>query len=85
MTQLSFELEEESRMLSPLDKLRLPKDKNLPHVIREIVTNAPANRKIPAFEPALCTLPARSTGLFLRFAKECAAIAGSHRRRAVQR
>lgn len=56
MTQLSFELEEESGMLSPLDKLRLPKDKNLPPVIREIVTNAPANRKIPAFIASLSPL-----------------------------
>ena len=56
MTQLSFELEEESRMLSPLDKLRLPKDNNLPPVIREIVTNAPANRKIPAFIASLSPL-----------------------------
>ena len=43
-------------MLSPLDKLSLPKDKNLPPVIREIVTNAPANRKIPAFIASLSPL-----------------------------
>ena len=34
----------------------LPKDKDLPPVIREIVTNAPQNRKIPSFIAALSPL-----------------------------
>ena len=43
-------------MLSPLERLSLPKDKDLPPVIREIVTNAPQNRKIPAFIASLSPL-----------------------------
>ncbi len=34
----------------------LPKDKDLPPVIREIVTNAPQNRKLPAFVASLSPL-----------------------------
>lgn len=54
-TLLPFE-EEESKVLSPLERLSLPKDKDLPPVIREIVTNAPQNRKIPAFIASLSPL-----------------------------
>ena len=43
-------------MLSPLERLSLPKDKDLPPVIREIVSNAPQNRKIPAFIASLSPL-----------------------------
>ncbi len=53
-TQLSFE--EESQALSPLAKLSLPQDKDLPPVIREIVMNAPSSRKIPAFVASLSPL-----------------------------
>ena len=60
MMQLSLELEEENKVLSPLDKLRLPKDKDLPPVIREIVTNAPSNRKIPAFVASLSIMESRN-------------------------
>lgn len=67
MTQLSLELEEESKMLSPLDKLRLPKDKDLPPVIREIVTNAPASRKIPAFIASLSPLCAMCPRVRLKY------------------
>jgi len=54
--ELSINFEAESEMLSPLAKLSLPKDKDLPPIIREIVTNAPASRKIPAFIASLSPL-----------------------------
>lgn len=56
MRQTSLPFEEESKTLSPLERLSLPKDKDLPPVIREIVTNAPQNRKIPAFIASLSPL-----------------------------
>jgi len=56
MKQLSLQLEEESQVLSPLQKLSLPKDKDLPPIIREIVTNAPKNRKMAAFVASLSPL-----------------------------
>ena len=56
MKQTSLPFEEESKTLSPLERLSLPKDKDLPPVIREIVTNAPQNRKIPAFIASLSPL-----------------------------
>lgn len=56
MKQTSLNFEEESKVLSPLGRLSLPKDKDLPPVIREIVSNAPQNRKIPAFVASLSPL-----------------------------
>lgn len=56
MKQSSLPFEEESNTLSPQPRLLLPKDKDLPPVIREIVTNAPQNRKIPAFVATLSPL-----------------------------
>lgn len=56
MIQGKLNFEEESKVLSPLERLSLPKDKDLPPVIREIVTNAPQNRKIPAFIASLSPL-----------------------------
>jgi len=56
MSQGKLNFEEESQSLSPLERLSLPKDKDLPPVIREIVTNAPQNRKIPAFIASLSPL-----------------------------
>ena len=67
MMQLSLELEEENKVLSPLDKLRLPKDKDLPPVIREIVTNAPSCRKIPAFVASLSPLCALCPRVRLKY------------------
>ena len=67
MMQLSLELEEENKVLSPLDKLRLPKDKDLPPVIREIVTNAPSSRKIPAFVASLSPLCALCPRVRLKY------------------
>ena len=56
MRQTTLPFEEESKVLSPLERLSLPKDKDLPPVIREIVSNAPQNRKIPAFIASLSPL-----------------------------
>ena len=56
MKQTKLTFEEESNTLSPQPRLSLPKDKDLPPVIREIVTNAPQNRKIPAFVATLSPL-----------------------------
>lgn len=56
MKQGKLNFEEESKELSPLDRLSLPKDKDLPPVIREIVSNAPQNRKLPAFVASLSPL-----------------------------
>ena len=56
MKQTSLPFEEESNTLSPQPRLSLPKDKDLPPVIREIVSNAPQNRKIPAFVATLSPL-----------------------------
>ncbi len=56
MKQTAFNFEEESKVLSPLERLSLPKDKDLPPVIREIVSNAPLNRKLPAFVASLSPL-----------------------------
>ena len=56
MKQSSLPFEEESNTLSPQPRLSLPKDKDLPPVIREIVSNAPQSRKIPAFVATLSPL-----------------------------
>ncbi len=56
MNQTKLPFEEESKVLSPLERLSLPKDKDLPPVIREIVMNAPQNRKLPAFVASLAPL-----------------------------
>lgn len=56
MRQTKLNFEEESKELSPLARLSLPKDKDLPPVIREIVSNAPQNRKIAAFVASLSPL-----------------------------
>ena len=56
MKQTKLAFEEESNTLSPQPRLSLPKDKDLPPVIREIVSNAPQNRKIPAFVATLSPL-----------------------------
>ncbi len=56
MKQQVLNFEEESHVLSPLARLALPKDKDLPPVIREIVTNSPKNRKLAAFVASLSPL-----------------------------
>jgi len=67
MTQTSLPIEEESQVLSPLDKLSLPKDKDLPPVIREIVMNAPKNRKMAAFVASLSPLCALCPRVRLKY------------------
>ena len=56
MIQRTINFEEESKVLSPLERLSLPKDKDLPPIIREIVMNAPQNRKLAAFVASLSPL-----------------------------
>ncbi len=56
MKQTKLAFEEESNTLSSQPRLSLPKDKDLPPVIREIVSNAPQSRKIPAFVATLSPL-----------------------------
>lgn len=56
MKQGQLNFEEESKTLSPLAQRSLPKDKDMPPVIREIMMNAPQTRKIPAFIAALSPL-----------------------------
>ena len=52
----------------PKQVLELPViDKNLPPVIREIVSNAPANRKLPAFIASLAPLCALATRIRLKY------------------
>ena len=56
MIQGRLNFEEEGCELSPLARLSLPKDKELPPIIREIVSNAPHNRKIASFVASLSPL-----------------------------
>jgi len=67
MTQTQLSFEEESQVLSPLQKLSLPKDKDLPPVIREIVTNAPKNRKLASFIASLSPLCALCPRVRLKY------------------
>lgn len=50
-----------------LDKLSLPKDKDLPPIIREIVTNAPFSRKTPSFIASLAPLCALASRLRVKY------------------
>lgn len=61
------ELEDDDDIQTPLDKLSLPKDKELPPIIREIVTNAPESRKLPSFIASLAPLCALATRLRLHY------------------
>lgn len=65
--EFKIDFEEESKELTPLQRLKLPKDKDLPPVIREIVTNAPASRKIPAFIASLSPLCAMCPRVRLKY------------------
>ena len=56
--QTTLALEEESRVLSTPGRQSLPKDKDLPAVIREIVKNAPKSRKIASFVASAAALSA---------------------------
>lgn len=56
--ELKIDFEEESKELTPLQRLKLPKDADMPPIIREIMMNAPAIRKLPAFVASLSPLSA---------------------------
>lgn len=55
--------EDDDEDYTPVPTATLPvRDKDLPHIIREIVTNAPMSRKIPSFVASLsplCALASR--------------------------
>lgn len=53
--------------LSVLDKLALPDDKDLPPILREVVGNAPDNRKLPSFVACLSPLCALATRIRLKY------------------
>ena len=55
MNNQSLDMEFSEEGINAL-RYRLPKDADLPAIIREIVTNAPVNRKIPAFVASLSPL-----------------------------
>ena len=67
MKQGELNFEAESKTLSPLARLSLPKDKDMPPIIREIMMNAPQNRKIPSFIAALSPLCARCPRVRLHY------------------
>lgn len=54
--QTRLPLDAESKELSAPGRRSLPKDHELPPIIREIVSNAPASRKVPAFVASLSPL-----------------------------
>ena len=56
--KLKIDFEEESKDLTPLQRLKLPKDADMPPIIREIMMNAPQIRKLPAFVASLSPLSA---------------------------
>ena len=56
MSQAQLNFEAESKTLSPLERQSLPKDKDMPPIIREIMMNAPQKRKIPSFVASLAPL-----------------------------
>ena len=56
--KLKIDFEEESKNLTPLQRLKLPKDADMPPIIREIMMNAPQIRKLPAFVASLSPLSA---------------------------
>lgn len=61
------EADDDEGASTPLDKLSLPKDKDLPPIIREIVTNAPASRKIPCFIASLAPLCALASRIRVKY------------------
>jgi hypothetical protein len=66
---MSQELFNPSIELEPdLTPVQLPlRDKDLPPIIREVVTNAPANRKLPCFVACLAPLCALATRIRLNY------------------
>ena len=62
-----FQNNEELPSVSALPKQTLPTDKLLPPVIREIVSNAPSSRKLPAFIASLAPLCALCPRIRLQY------------------
>lgn len=58
---------EDEEQLTPLDRLSLPKDAELPPIIREVVTNAPKNRKLASFIACLSPLCALASRVRLKY------------------
>ena len=56
--ELKIDFEEDVKELTPLQRLKLPKDADMPPIIREIMMNAPQIRKLPAFVASLSPLSA---------------------------
>lgn len=65
--ELKIDFEEESKELTPLQRLKLPKDADMPPIIREIMMNAPAIRKLPAFVASLSPLCAMCPRVRLQY------------------
>ena len=51
----------------PAGGYKLPKDKDLPPIIRQIVTNAPASRKVPSFIASLAPLCALASRIRAKY------------------
>lgn len=58
---------EDEEQVTALNELSLPKDKDLPPVIREVVGNAPQSRKLPSFIACLSPLCALATRIRLKY------------------
>lgn len=67
MKQTSLNFEGESQALSSQRLISLPKDKDLPPIISEIVTNAPQNRKTESFISSIAPLCAIATRVRLQY------------------
>lgn len=57
----------EDEFETTLDRLSLPKDKDLPPIIREIVSNAPYSRKVPSFIASLAPLCALASRIRVKY------------------
>ena len=57
----------EDELETTLDRLSLPKDKDLPPIIREIVSNAPCSRKVPSFIASLAPLCALASRIRVKY------------------
>ena len=57
----------EDELETTLDRLSLPKDKDLPPIIREIVSNAPYSRKVPSFIASLAPLCALASRIRVKY------------------
>jgi len=70
MSQDLFKISNESE--PDLSPVQLPlRDKDLPPIIREVVSNAPMNRKLPCFVACLAPLCALATRVRLKYYYDC--------------